>query len=146
MKKLLSILGAFGISLTITSSVTACYPIKVKKSLRELPVQDIGELKGTKDLPTATEIINAVLDKNADFGISASDFEVSGKITTSSVKLKASSTSTNFRGKVIIRFSYIKEVDESSTINSMNLKLSKNYNKYINQLSITKIVIKNTKN
>ncbi|QBQ08151.1 hypothetical protein SGLAD_v1c09520 [Spiroplasma gladiatoris] len=117
MKKLLSILGALGMSATASSAVVAC-PKKTttKIDLNDLEKKDLGEffLETAETKPSLKEIVEAINTLNKNFNLTENDVEISSEPvqTLTSATLNSKSNSKTFTGSVNVVYRVSEKIDE----------------------------------
>ncbi|QBQ07869.1 hypothetical protein SGLAD_v1c06700 [Spiroplasma gladiatoris] len=122
MKKLLSLLGAIGLVATASSTVVAC-PKKSEetsssiKDLSDLPVKELGAIKGTGDTPSVVDLVKAINAKNKDYGLDDKDVVIDGTPSDKTATIKASDKSTNFKGSVTLTYTYEKDTSKREKFN-----------------------------
>ncbi|AKX34100.1 hypothetical protein SLITO_v1c04470 [Spiroplasma litorale] len=117
MKKLLSLIATMGIVSSTSTMVISCGNStdstdsqNDKTDLSKMTTKELGTLEGKTDLPTLDQIVKAINEKNANYGLTTADVKLDGTNSVSSAKLIAIETSKKFNGSVTVTYTYKKNV------------------------------------
>ncbi|QBQ07866.1 hypothetical protein SGLAD_v1c06670 [Spiroplasma gladiatoris] len=122
MKKLISLLAAIGMVASTSTTVVACPKNSEnnnnnddknnnnenKIDLNDLKVRELGDVVSKEDIGlnlTLEDLVNAINEKNKDYGLTEDDVQFVSSNNTKA-KLKATDSSTKFKGSVEITYNF----------------------------------------